>query len=195
MFDFSHRAVSHETCCMRFHRGGNWKSLGLFLLLLWSAGCGYTLEATGKPQGITISSLAIPLMKSPSSSLGFEGDFTRMIRQEFVSHSHVPLVSRDKAHMVLMGTVTDIRTEPLSYRISEDDFQVTTSRWLKVRLSARLMERASGKLIWDAQGMEEKASFTVSSDPLKTRYNRRKAAEKIARLLSERIYLKTMERF
>ena len=43
--------------------------------------------------------------------------------------------------------------------------------------------------------MEEKASFTVDSDPLKTRYNQRRATKKIAQLLAERIYLRTMERF
>mgnify|MGYP001226688236 CR=1 FL=1 len=174
-------------CCQRILRNG--KPFVLVLLLLWSMGCGYTLQATGKPKGLTISSLAIPLMKSPSASLGFEGDFTRMIRQEFVSHSQIPLVSRQKAAMVLEGTV------PLSYRISQDDFEVTTSRWLKIRLSARLVEKASGRIVWDDPQMEEKAAFTVTSDPIRTRYNRRKAAEKIARLLSERIYLKTMERF
>ncbi|MFO7985807.1 MAG: LPS assembly lipoprotein LptE [Desulfatiglandaceae bacterium] len=163
--------------------------------LLGLTGCGYNLQATGQPKGIAISSLAIPLMKSPSSSLGFEGDFTRMIRQEFVSHSQIPLVSRQKAAMVLVGTVTEIKTEPLSYRIGQDDFEVTTSRWLRIRLSVKLQEGTSGKIIWDDQHMEEKAAYTVTSDPLKTRYNKRKAAEKIARLLSERIYLKTMERF
>jgi len=183
----------YDGYCQRILRNG--KPFVLVLLLLWSMGCGYTLQATGKPKGLTISSLAIPLMKSPSASLGFEGDFTRMIRQEFVSHSQIPLVSRQKAAMVLEGTVTDIETEPLSYRISQDDFEVTTSRWLKIRLSARLVEKASGRIVWDDPQMEEKAAFTVTSDPLRTRYNRRKAAEKIARLLSERIYLKTMERF
>ncbi|MEJ2589332.1 MAG: hypothetical protein P8165_17485, partial [Deltaproteobacteria bacterium] len=81
-------------------------------------------------------------MKSPSSSIGFEGEFTRMIRQEFVSHSQIPLESKEKAAMVLVGTVTGIKTEPLSYRISDENFEVTTSRWLKIKLSCKLVDRA-----------------------------------------------------
>jgi len=171
------------------------KFLTLLSFFLWATGCGYSLQATGKPKGITIPSLAIPLMKSPSSSIGFEGEFTRMIRQEFVSHSQIPLESKEKAAMVLVGTVTGIKTEPLSYRISDENFEVTTSRWLKIKLSCKLVDRATAKTIWEDSEMEQKAAFTVTSDPLQTRYNRRKATERIARLFSETIYLKTMERF
>ena len=166
----------------------------LFCLIL-AAGCGYTLQATGKPMQLTITSMAIPLMESPSSDIGFEGDFTKMIRREFVSHSQIPLVSKEKAAAVLIGKVTNIKTEPLSYRVTDETFDVTSSRWLKIRLEAKLVDTHTGKVIWNDPNMEEKASFAVDSDPLKTRYNQRRATKKIAQLLAERIYLKTMERF
>ncbi|MBW1779601.1 MAG: hypothetical protein JRL30_02570 [Deltaproteobacteria bacterium] len=167
----------------------------IFLSLISVWGCGYQLQATRQPKGIRISSLAIPLMESPSSSLGFEGDFTMMIRKEFISNSQVPLVSKDQAAFVLIGKVRDIRTEPLSYKITDGTFEVTSSRWLKIRLAAQLLDRTTEKVIWNDEMMEEKASFVVTSDPLKTRYNQRRAAQRIAQLLAERIYLKTMERF
>jgi len=167
----------------------------ILLALLLVSGCGYNLQATKQPKGISISSLAIPLMGSPSSSLGFEGDFTMMIRREFVSHSQVPLVSRDQANFVLIGKVCDIKTEPLSYKTSNSTFEVTSSRWLKIKLSAKLLDRTTGKVIWNDEQMEEKASFAVNSDPLKTAYNQRMAVKAIAQLLAEKLYLKTMERF
>lgn len=170
------------------------KVLMLFCLILLS-GCGYQLQATGKPMGIDIPSMAIPLMESPSSSLGFEGDFTKMIRREFVSHSQVPLVSKESAAAVLIGKVTNIKTEALSYRVTDNTFDVTSSRWLKIKLEVKLVDRKTGKVIWDDPNMEEKASFSVDSDPLQTRYNQRRATKKIAQLLAKRIYLKTMERF
>ena len=151
---------------------------------------------------IRIDSLAIPLMTSPSSSLGFEGDFTEVIRREFVSHSKIPIVSKDHAAAVLIGRVYEIRTEPLSYSTTsktiEDrtyNYEVTSSRWLIIRLDAKLLDRKTGKVIWGEKNMEEKATFGVSTDPLRTRYNQRKATEKIAQLFAERFYLKTMERF
>jgi len=167
----------------------------IFLALLSVAGCGYNLQDTRQPKGISIPSLAIPLMASPSSDLGFEGDFTMMIRQEFVKHSQVPLVSKDHAAVVLIGKVVDIKTEPLGYKITAGNFEVTNSRWLKIKLAAKLLDRTTGKVVWDDAKMEEKASFIVSSDPLETTHNQRRATKIIAKLLAERIYLKTMERF
>ena len=169
--------------------------LMVFFCLIMTSGCGYSLQATGQPMRISIPSMAIPLMESPSSDIGFEGDFTKMIRREFVSHSQVPLVSKGKAAAVLIGKVTDIKTEPLSYRVTDNTFDVTSSRWLKIKLQAKLVDTKTGKIIWNDPNMEEKASFSVDSDPLKTQYNQRRATKKIAQLLAERIYLKTMERF
>ncbi len=163
--------------------------------LFWISACGYQLQATGKPMNLSISSMAIPLMKSPSSDIGFEGDFTKMIRREFVSHSQIPLVPKETAAALLIGKVTNIKTEPLSYRVTDETFDVTSSRWLKIRLAVSLVDSKTGKIIWNDPNMEEKASFTVDSDPLKTRYNQRRATKKIAQLLAERIYLRTMERF
>lgn len=172
-----------------------WLEIPILLVFLWVSGCGYQLQATNSPKGLSIPSMAIPLMSSPSSSLGFEADFTMMIRKEFVSHSQIPLVPRDDAAFVLIGNVQEIKTEPLSYRVTDGSFEITSSRWLRIRLAAKLINRTTGEVVWDDEAMEEKASFTVDSDPLKTRYNQRKAAIRIAQLLAERIYLRTMERF
>ncbi|MCP4579136.1 MAG: hypothetical protein GY846_22915 [Deltaproteobacteria bacterium] len=169
--------------------------LSILLGLILASGCGYSLQATGQPMRISLPSMAIPLMESPSSDIGFEGDFTKMIRREFVSHSQVPLVSKGQAAAILIGKVTDIKTEPLSYRVTDNTFDVTSSRWLKIKLEAKLVDTKTGRIIWNDSNMEEKTSFSVDSDPLKTRYNQRRATKKIAQLLAERIYLKTMERF
>lgn len=177
---------------------------GLFFFgsILLFLGCGYQLEATGQPRGISISSLAIPLMKSPSSALGFEADFTRMIREEFVSHSRVPLVGTEQAAMVLVGNVSEITTDPYAYKLQKKqvkgesvNYETTSSRWLRVRLEAKLIEKGTGKVVWEDKNMEERAIFSVNADPLETRYSQRKALETIAQRLAERVYLKTMEQF
>jgi len=51
--------------------------------LLW--GCGYHLAADGKPMGIQMDSIAIPMISSTSSQEEFEAIFTKVIRQEFKS--------------------------------------------------------------------------------------------------------------
>jgi hypothetical protein len=158
----------------------------------------------GEPEGIEILSLAVPMIESTSSFLEFEADLTRIIRNEFISHAKVPLVSREDAAMVLIARVCEIRTEPLSYRLTQDSalgdatYEVTDTRWLKVRMEAKLIDRSTGDVVWEDRSIREKATYTVATDPpdpLTTNYNQKKAVQKIAKRLAKRIYLKTMERF
>jgi len=165
-------------------------------------GCGYRFRATGEPLGIQIESLAIPMITSTSSEMGFEADFTRVIREEFISHGRIPIVSEAGAQAVLIGRIYDVRTEALSYDYREHTVggdatthEVTRSRRLKIRLDMQLIDRKNDKVIWRDEAMEERASFVVDEDPLTTRYHRREALEKIARRLAKRVYLKTVERF
>jgi hypothetical protein len=174
----------------------------VFSISLLFIGCGYHLRKTGEPTGIEMKSLAIPLMASTSSSLGFEGDFTRFIREQFISHSKVPLVSKDKAEFVLIGKIVQINTEPLSYSSIRKEihgetitYDETKQRRIQIIVSLKLVERATGNIIWENRSMEGKSSFSLGTDQLQTRYNQRMAVRNIAKTLSEKIYLKSVERF
>jgi len=176
----------------------------LFVLgcLILMVGCGYHFRATGEPVGIQLESLAIPMITSTSSEIGFEADFTKVIREEFISHGKIPLVSEAGAHAVLIGRIYDIKTEALSYDNQQHmvggystTHEVTKSRRLKIRLDMQLIDRRNNKVIWRDEAMEERASFAVDADPLTTRYHQREALEKIARRLAKKVYQKTVERF
>jgi Lipopolysaccharide-assembly len=173
-----------------------WSGVLLCVFLFVFGRCGYKVQPLGQPIGIDIESLAIPMVESTSSLPGFEGDFTRMIRQEFVSHSRVPLVSREEAQMVLLGRIHTIKTDPLGYSLAvSNNYPVTSSRWLIMRMDAKLVDRRTGKTIWTEKNLEEKTSFQIGDDPLSNRHNERQALEENARRLAKRVYLKTMERF
>ena len=129
-------------------------------------------------------------------------DFTTIIREEFASRSKVPLVPREEASAIFIGRVSKIKTDPVSYDIirttvdgEETRYEVANKRWLEIELDAKLIDRASGKPIWQEMTMTERATFAVSSDPLTNRSNKRKAVQEMARRFAKRIYLKTMERF
>ena len=168
--------------------------LPAIILITSCVGCGYHLRATGEPLGIKYNGLAIPLMTSTSSTIGFEADFTRIIRQEFISHAKISFVPEERAQAVLTGRIFDIKTEPLTYH-TQNGYQVTRSRRLKVKLDIRLTDRLTGKVIWHEEAMVEEASFIVRTDPLENRHNQQQALESIARAMAKRIYLNTMERF
>lgn len=172
------------------------------LCLAVIAGCGYHFKATGDMRVVQYQSLAVPLMESSSSSLGFEGEFTRVVREELASHTKVPLVAKDEAEALLSGRIYEIKSDPLSYDIIQSNvqgkivsYEITSSRRMKIKLDARLVDMKTGTIIWADHAMEEKATFEVSDDPMFTRYNQRKAIREMARRLAKRIYLKTFERF
>jgi len=174
----------------------------LFVASLFLAGCGYQFRADGEPLGIALENVAIPLFTATSSEIGFEADFTRVVRDEFISHARVPLVPEEGAEKVILGRIYDVRTDPLTYRSTESTvsgeltvYDVTRSRNLRVFLDVRLLDKNQGKVVWQERNMVEAVSFAVDPDPLVTRYNQRLALERIARRMAKKIYLKTMERF
>jgi hypothetical protein len=178
--------------------------IALFLCCVLSLthGCGYQFRASGEPIGSEIQSLAIPLISSTASSLGFEGIVTNIIREEFVSRSKLPLVSREKASAVFIGRISEIMIEPSSYdtlfadvRGKETEYDVTDRRRLRITLDATLIDAASGNPIWREKAMKERASYEVTGDPLTNRFNVESALEEIARRFAERIYAQTVERF
>ncbi len=168
-----------------------------FAFFLFVCGCGYQIQSTKRPLNLSISSIAIPMVKSPSSFLGFEAKLTEMIRQQFISHSGLKIVPQDEADAVLVTEVVDIKREPISYIVRQGSYEVTSNRWLKVKMVARLVDRRTGKIIWRAT-LRERAVYNVlaqNPDPLATRYNESQALRIIGKQLAERIYLRTMERF
>jgi hypothetical protein len=176
--------------------------LSTFLILFLFYGCGYYFRADGQPIGIDIDSLAIPMFSSSSSKPGFEADFTRIIREEFLSNSQIPIVPREKARFVLLGNIYHISSDPVAFDVEEQivggravTYSTTSMRRSRMRLDVILKDRTTGKVIWNEKAMTAEANFDVGPDPLENRYNEQLALEKIAGILSSRIYLKTMERF
>lgn len=181
-----------------------WVTAVVFLVFIALGGgsCGYHFQQTGKPHGLEIGSIAIPMVKSPASTLGFEGTVTRVIREEFIDHSGLAVVPKERADAVLEIRITRIGSDPLTYDVTRSsvqgrtvNYEVTSSRWLWATMDARLIDRASGKVLWEKRGVREKAPYAVSTDPLETRYNRRLALGVIARNLAKKTYAQTMERF
>jgi len=171
-------------------------------LILLCAGCGYNFRATGKPVGIAFKSIAIPLFESTSIDRGFEAEFTEIIRNEFISRTKVPIVSREEAGAVLSGKIYDVDTQPLTYNSLKQsvaghavNFETEGSRKLIVKLAITMKDTATGKIVWHEDSMEEEADFQVSNDPVQNRYNKDQAIRSIAGLMAKRIYLNTMDRF
>jgi hypothetical protein len=192
---------AHETKCVRVC--GRFTKVILILAFCFLVfGCGYHFSSIGPPLNIRLESLAIPPFSGSSSYAGIEDDFTAVVRQEFLTRSRVRLVEEKSAQAVLRGRLYSVTTEPRTYTVTQQRIHgllatdtVTRSRTLKVRLEISLKDKATGEIIWQDANLTDRASFRVSSDPLKTQHNQRRALIAIAKDLAERIYSRTMERF
>jgi hypothetical protein len=186
-----------------FHRLISIRLCFVFLMFgFFPMGCGYQFRATGEPLGIKIQSLAIPLIESTSSELGFEAIFTRVFRETFISKTKIPLLPESRAEAVLTGRIYDISTEPIAFTQTQQTvggevttYSVTSRRQVTVKLDAKFTITATGEVIFHAKAMEERANYNVSTDSLVTRYNEQVAYELIARALADRLFLKSTERF
>ncbi|NLA74800.1 MAG: hypothetical protein GX846_04925 [Deltaproteobacteria bacterium] len=172
------------------------------VLVLMFAACGYRFRAEGKPVGIEIESIAVPLIESTASEKGFEADFTTALRNRFISHGRIPLKSVEMAQMILRVQVYEILTEPVIYDSAkrtvsgrEVVHKTTGKRRLTVSLSASLTDRGTGNTVWSDPSITEETNFNITSDPLINRKNQRDALLKIVRFVSERLFNQTMERF
>ncbi len=173
-----------------------------FLFICLMAGCGYHFKSDGEAVGVSLENLAIPLFTSTSSDIGFEADFTRIIREEFISHARVPLVPEERAHTVLIGRIIEIRTDPMGYdsKLFTGDgrsgaFSVTNTRRLRIRLDVQLIDRVQGKVLWHDASIEERTSFQVQTNARATQFFQEQAVEKLARRAAKKIYQRTLERF
>jgi outer membrane lipopolysaccharide assembly protein LptE/RlpB len=165
-------------------------------------GCGYRFRAAGVSIGVSLDTIAIPIFPSTSSFLGYEADFARILREHFITHSRVRIVSKEKAQAVLSGKIRSMVTEPLTYSVTKQTIHgysstdvVTSSRQMRVQVEAQLVETETGAVIWQDGSLTGEAGFSVSSDPLRSRHDQRQAFIAIAQDIATRIYSKTMERF
>lgn len=184
------------------------KKYSLFFLLIICpacmlfAGCGYHFRADGMPVNLDIKGIAIPMVTSSSSERDFESDFTRILREQFIRHAGIPVVSEERADVILACSVYQIESQPLTYDSVRREIQgrsyiyeTTSRRRLILRMEAGLTERSTGKTIWHEKFMEEQVSYIVTEDPLVTRHNQQQAVREAARLFAEKVYMMTMERF
>jgi len=180
--------------------------VSLIVILIFcslASGCGYYFRPGGFPLNVDLESIAIPCFSSTSSYAGTEDEFTRIVRQEFISQSRVRIEDESAAQAVLRGRLYSITTEPLAYTVTQQTVhgflstdEVTESRILRVKLEVTVTDMATREIIWQDSTLTETAIFQVSSsDPLITQYNQRMALRSIAQELATRIFSRTMERF
>ncbi len=176
--------------------------LAFFAISILSVSCGYHLLNSGRYCSLPYKSISIPIVKSPSSDLLFESEFTEVLRSEFLRYSNIRLLGSKRADVILNVQIQKIQLAPVGYRIrryntprSQYLYETTSGRLLKIILYMALTERKSKRVIWEKGSISETAYLYMGDDPLENSEELRKALIEIASRIARRAYQLTLERF
>lgn len=169
-------------------RGLSGKAVFFLLALLLVAGCGYHIAGkAGKLPG-GIESLTIPIFENRTGKPDIESDVTSAFVDEFVTSVEM---AGSAAHS-MNGVIKRYELTPVSYTESD----INQEYRLTVVLGLTIVDKASGRVIWQEESITDYEDFTVNINNVTETTEReetalRKLARDTARLVKERM----LERF
>ena len=136
-------------------------SLLLFFVLLASS-CGYHVAGRGNALPQEWKVIAIPALKNSTSSYRIEQRFTQALVREMISRTKYRVVPEEKdADAVLEGEIRSLDATPVLFD------PVTTRATLmlaSISLRVRLMDRASGKPVYQNANLVFRNEYEIATD-------------------------------
>jgi outer membrane lipopolysaccharide assembly protein LptE/RlpB len=120
------------------------KRLALCLLICALAGCGYEFRHQRSNLPPEITTIAIPMFKNATNEIRLESIVTDQVRYQFSQSQILKIVPEAEADVVLLGSVSGVSSDDISLT----DRLSSSERRISVRLSARLVEQGSGKVLY-----------------------------------------------
>lgn len=133
------------------------------LATLFAAACGYHVAGRADLVPKNIQTIAIPAFSNITTRYKLTDRLPQAISREFISRTRYRIVpDPDQADAVLRGSV-------LNYSSYPTIFDPATGRasgvQLQVVLQVSLVERASGKVLFNRPRMEVRERYQISTDP------------------------------
>jgi hypothetical protein len=133
------------------------------ILLLGTASCGYHVSGHADLLPATIKTVSVPAFTNITTRYRLTDRLPEAIAREFITRSRYRVVSReDSADAVLHGAVINYTSyptilDPATGRASGVELHVT--------LQVRLVERATGKVLFNRPNFEVRERYQISTDP------------------------------
>lgn len=137
------------------------RAAALVILLLVVAGCGYTARGHLPSD---IRTVAIPILANRTTKPAVETEMTRALADAFATDGRLRVVSRDVADSVLEGEVTGYELLSIAF---DPAANVRIYRLL-VTMNVRLRDVRRDSVLFQQQGLSEKADFRVSGQVSET---------------------------
>lgn len=161
----------------------------LFLVTVLLSGCGYHHPASQVPTESGTFTLHAGTWENRTNEIALEGLLLQKTT-DWLQQSRSIHLERDptRAAYLLTGTIEAVNNPATAFNSS--DRATTINAW--VRVSYRLINRASGKTVWEVRDTIRERTYSAGDNAVRHRSNKEEAMAGIAGELAEQIYLRVI---
>lgn len=131
-------------------------------LALFTVACGYRVGSTGPGLPPNIRSIGIVPFENTTLTYRIEQTLTSAVRHEFLTRTSYRVESDTNTDATLSGVVTAVYSSPIVFDPSSGR---TTEVLLTVGLRVRLVNNATGEVLFEANDWTYREPYEVSRDP------------------------------
>jgi hypothetical protein len=167
--------------------------ISLALAGLTVTSCGYRVGGKADLVPKSIQTIAIPAFNSQSNRYPLADQLANQIGREFLARTRFT-VSSDPAtaDAVLNGTVSNI----FAYSaVADPTSGKSTSILIQATLNIRLVERATGRVLYTNPGMSVKTYYAIATDPHQTFDETGPAYQRLAEQVARDVVSAVVESF
>ena len=169
-------------------RTGRAPALGLALLVVGLAGCGYSFRGNLPDH---IKTVAVPVFTNKTSEPAVENFLTSAVVEAFASNGRLRVVKPEDADAILDGEVVGYSVQSIAF-----DNQANVRQYrLMVTMNLRLRDVRRSSILFEQQSLREKADFLVQGAVSQTIGVEEGAVRSAATEIARSIVSLTVDRF
>jgi len=169
-------------------RTGRAPALGLALLVVGLAGCGYSFRGNLPDH---IKTVAVPVFTNKTSEPAVENFLTSAVVEAFASNGRLRVVKPEDADAILDGEVVGYSLVSIAF-----DNQANVRQYrLMVTMNLRLRDVRRSSILFEQQSLREKADFLVQGAVSQTIGVEEGAVRSAATEIARSIVSLTVDRF
>ena len=164
------------------------RALGLLLVALVTAGCGYSTRGSLPDH---IKTVAMPIFKNRTLEPGVESAITSGVVNAFSSGGRVKVVPIDQADAILQGEVVAYSLDGLAF---DRNANVQAYR-LRLVLNVEFRDVRRSEMLWRQEGLSETSDFQVQGQVSDTIARGRGAVSQAAAEIGRKVVNLALDRF
>ncbi len=169
------------------------KAAGVFLAAMVLAGCGYKVSGHADTMPKTVQTICIPAFSNATTRYKLTDRLAEAMAREFISRTRYHIVSDpNTADAVLHGTVINYIAgatviDPITSRATAADIHV----YLKIEL----VERATGKVLFNRPSIDARERYEISANELQYFEESDAALDRVAKSVAQLVVSSILSNF